>query len=353
MTDTPILYVIVPGDIETRTGGYGYDRSIIAGLRALDWDVHLISLSGNYPFPTDAERSEAGRALAALPDDSLVLADGLAYGALPDEAWVERARLRLIALVHHPLGLETGLSASASEQLLASERRALQAARGVVVTSKRTVRAVVELGVPRDHVVVVEPGTDLSREAQGSVDGPLEMLCVASLVPRKGHDTLFDALEQLLDLDWHLTCAGRIDRSDAYAMDLIRRSESEPLRGRITIAGELMGDSLEQAYASTDLFVLPTHYEGYGMAVAEALARAIPVVSTPTGGISELVGDDAGLLVQAGDAAVLSAALRRVVANRGLRNALRAGARRVRSSIPTWTQACSTMADALARFAHA
>ena len=72
-----------------------------------------------------------------VPDDAVVVVDGLAFGAMPDEAWAERDRLRLVALVHHPLGLETGLPAPVSEQLLASERRALQAARGVVVTSKR------------------------------------------------------------------------------------------------------------------------------------------------------------------------------------------------------------------------
>ena len=353
MSDTPILYFVVPGDIDTRTGGYGYDRSIIAGLRELDWDVRLVSLAGSYPMPTAEDRQNAARVLAGLPDDALVVVDGLALGAIPDEARVERERLRIVALVHHPLGLETGLSQPMSEQLLDSERRALQSARAVVVTSKRTVRAVVDLGVSRDHIVVVEPGTDLSNEALGSSSDTLEMLCVASLVPRKGHDTLFDALEQLTDLKWHLTCAGRLDRGDPYASELVQRSETAPLAGRVTIAGELRGDALEHAYGHTDLFVLPTHYEGYGMVVAEALAHAIPVVSTPTGGIADLVGNDAGVLIQAGDVAALTDTLRRVLADRALLAMLRAGARRARIAIPTWTQACSTMADALARFANA
>lgn len=353
MSDTPILYFVVPGDIDTRTGGYGYDRAIIAGLRDLDWDVNLVSVAGNYPFPTEDERQSAARALAAVPDDALVVVDGLAFGAIPEQAFAERERLRLVALVHHPLGLETGLSQAVSEQLLDSERRALRSARGVVVTSKRTVRAVVDLGVSRDHIVVVEPGTDISNEAPGSSGDTLEMLCVASMVPRKGHDTLFDALEPLTDLKWHLTCAGRFDRSDAYANQLFERSESAPLAGRVTIAGELRGDALEHAYAHTDLFVLPTHYEGYGMVVAEALAHAIPVVSTPTGGIVDLVGNDAGVLIQAGDAAALTDTLRRVLTDRALLTTLRSGARRARIAIPTWVQACSTMADALARFANA
>ena len=98
------LYFVVPGDLETRTGGYGYDRQIIAGLRERGWVVHLISLAGTYPFPSVDARVDAARAFAVIPDHARVLLDGLAFGALPVAALRERERLRLVALVHHPLG---------------------------------------------------------------------------------------------------------------------------------------------------------------------------------------------------------------------------------------------------------
>ena len=347
------LYFVIPGDIETRTGGYGYDRQIIVGLRQRGWHVHLVSVAGGYPFPAADERADASRVLAKIPDRSTVVVDGLAFGALPAEMTRERERLRLVALVHHPLGLETGISHSESQRLLASEKVALTAAVGVVVTSHRTVSAVGALGVPPDRIAVVEPGTESALPAAGTGQGPLHMLCVASLVPRKGHDTLLDALVQLLDLDWQLTCVGSIERDAEYAATLVARCTMPPLGNRVALAGELAGAALDAAYDQADLFVLPTHYEGYGMVVAEAIARAIPVVSTRTGAIAELVGDAAGVLVPPADAGALATVLRAIITDRELLKRLRHGAELRRSSLPTWHAAAIVMEQALVRFAPA
>ena len=99
------------------------------------------------------------------------------------------------------------------------------------------------------------------------------------------------------------------------------------------------------------MFVLPTHYEGYGMAIAEALSRGIPVVSTPTGAIAELVGADAGVLVPAGDVTALATALHAVITDRSGLDALRQGALRARASLGTWANASARMEAALVRFA--
>lgn len=325
MTIDRTLYFVIPGDLETRTGGYGYDRQIIAGLRERGWTVHLVSLTGNYPFPSVDARVDASRALAVIPDRALVVLDGLAFGALPVAALRERERLRLVALVHHPLGLETGLDEAKSKRLLASEREALSAAVGVVVTSSRTVSAVEGLGVSSSIVAVVEPGTEPAPPATGG-HGPLHMLCVATLVPRKGHDTLFDALARLGDLDWRLTCVGSVDRDAEYVASLVAQCKTPPLLDRVVLEGELAGAPLTAAYDCADLFVLPTHYEGYGMAVAEALARAIPVVSTPTGAIADLVGEDAGVLVPPADAKALAHVLASLITDREQLARLRRGA---------------------------
>lgn len=345
------LYFVVPGDIEAKTGGYGYDREIVAGLRRRGWCVQVVSLPGRYPSPSDHERAAAANALAAIPDAACVLVDGLAFGVLPAEAAHERARLRLVALVHHPLGLETGIDAATAGRLLDSERTALTAALGVVVTSSRTVSAVEALGVRPERIAVVEPGTNQAPVASGSHGAAAHLLCVASLVPRKGHDTLFDALERLTHLPWHLTCVGSLERDSSYASALVRRCSSGPLLGRVTLAGELAGAALDAAYDAADLFVLPTHYEGYGMAVAEALARGIPVVSTATGAIAELVGHDAGVLVPPADAGLMADALERLIDNPATVDHLRRGALRARVSLPTWDSASARMEEALARFA--
>ena len=346
------LHLLVPGDIDTKTGGYGYDREIVAGLKARGWRVQVHSLPGSYPTPSDVDREAASRVFNTLPDAALVLVDGLAFGALPAQAARHRSRLRLVALVHHPLGHETGIDALTSLRLLASERQALAHARGAIVTSPRTVGAVESLGVPRERVDVVEPGTHPAPVARGSDGSILEMLCVASLVPRKGHDTLFSALEHLIALgvaDWHLTCVGRVERGSEYGAELMRRIGDPLLAGRIAAVGEQAGAALNAAYDSADLFVLPTHYEGYGMAVAEALVRGIPVVSTPTGAIAELVGESAGVVVQPGDPVALASVLQTLLLDRSRLAALRDGALRSRSTLQTWDTACARMEQALAR----
>ena len=153
------LAFLLPGDPATRTGGYGYDRAIVAGLRAAGWAVDLPPLPDAFPWPDEAARAAAARRVEQLPDGSLVVADGLAFGALPDLAERHARRLRWVALVHHPLAQEAGLSPAQRQALFDSERRALACARVVIVTSAATGRALSAYGVPADRVGVVPPGT--------------------------------------------------------------------------------------------------------------------------------------------------------------------------------------------------
>ena len=125
------------------------------------------------------------------------------------------------------------------------------------------------------------------------------MLCVASLVERKGYDVLIAALAHLKHLSWHLTCVGSHRLQPRTAAALVDQVRASGLAERVTFVGELDEAGLDAAYDIADLFVLPTRYEGYGMAVAEAVARGLPVVSSYTGAIPELVGNDSGRLLAA------------------------------------------------------
>lgn len=338
---------VVPGSIDTRTGGYGYDREIISGLERRGWTVRLLEVPGDFPFPAPDSRAAAARALAGLSDGTRVVVDGLALGALPDEAMREAERLRLIALVHHPLADETGLPAEQRVALEASERRALRAARHVVVTSARTAAALERFDVPPASITVIEPGTDpapLARGSRATGARDVQLLCVATVVPRKGHDILVRALATIARASWHLTCVGGLDRDDAWVALVRAAVAAARLEDHITFMGELDAAPLDAQYDAADVFVLPTWYEGYGMAVAEALARGLPVVGTATGAIAELVGPDAGILVPPGDAAALANALGRVVGSAAFREQLAEGARRARSRMPSWDAAVELMA---------
>jgi glycosyltransferase involved in cell wall biosynthesis len=150
--------------------------------------------------------------------------------------------------------------------------------------------------------------------------------------------------------NWRLTCAGSPDRDPGTTERLRERLRAEGLGDRVWLGGEMNTATLAIHYDSADIFVLPTLYEGYGMAVAEALARGLPVVSTDTGAIGELVGDEAGILVPPGDVEALAAALAQIVGDTGTRERLEQGARRVRERLPTWEDAGCKMAEALAQF---
>lgn len=344
---------VVPGSIETRTGGYGYDRRIINGLRHDGWDVALHELDGSFPCPTPVARIGAERLFAGLPDGATVVVDGLAFGALPAEAEPHATRLRFVALVHHPLADETGLDRRVAVALAASERRALALARLIIVTSPATVRGLSRYGVDAERVVVVTPGTDRVPPSRGSDSSTLHVVCIATLTPRKGHEILLHALADLRGHPWRLTLVGSADR-DLPTLERLRAAVTAGrLDDRVHFAGEAEGAALEAHYQAADLFVLATWHEGYGMVIAEALAHGLPVVSTRTGGIPDLVEPSglspAGLLVEPGDEPALRMALARILDDGALRRRLRNGALEARERLQTWDQAVGRMSQALQR----
>jgi glycosyltransferase involved in cell wall biosynthesis len=344
------IVLVVPGRLETLTGGYIYDRRMADELRGRGWSVEITELADGFPRPTPEMLEEAATEIAAIPAGSIVLVDSLALGAMPDIIEREASRLRLVALVHLPLAAETGLDRETAAGFEASERRALRAVSLVIVTGLATIALLAAHGIGRDRIVIVEPGTDRAPLAGGSSDGgPLRFLSVATLTPRKGHEILLHALAGLPDRNWRLVCAGSLTRHPP-TVDRVRATLRRlELESRVSLVGELEGANLEAAYAAADVFVQASLLETYGMAVAEALARGLPIVATTTGAVPQLVGDAAGLLVRPGSPEALGAALARVVADTALRGRLVAGARRVRDRLRSWKDAAETLSDALER----
>ncbi len=361
---TSAVHVLIPGDLEIRTGGYGYDRRIIAGLRNLGWRVDVRRLDDSFPTPTPAARAQAAKVLADIADGAVVLVDGLALGALPAEVEHEARRLKVVALVHHPLAEETGIDPALAAELRISETNALAAVRAVVVTSRTTAVKLGEYGVTADRITVVEPGTDPAPIARGSVianapsalrpePADVALLCVATLTPRKGYELLMSALAATPARNWHLTCAGSLDRDDQTVSRVRAQVRDNGFEDRVSFVGDLDAAAVAVQYDRADVFVLPTLYEGYGMVVAEALARGLPIVSTATGAIRDLVGTDAGLVVAPGDLPAFTEALSRVLGDADLRARLAAGARAVRQRLPTWDQSADAMARVLGAAARA
>jgi glycosyltransferase involved in cell wall biosynthesis len=334
----------VPGPLDQRTGGYLYDRRIVEGLRAQGREVEVHELAGRFPLVDQAAREAAAAAVEAVGGTPVI--DGL---ALPAFAGLEDRLPPWAALVHHPLALETGLGERDAAALDAVERRLVPRAARVIVTSHKTAADLASYGLSQDRIGVVVPGTDPAPLARGSGGPGHALLCVASLTPRKGHLILLEALAGLVDLDWHLTCVGSPEHDPPTAAAIRRAVARHGLAGRVTLTGELDEAGLAPHYDRADLFVLASYHEGYGMALAEALARGLPIVSTHAGAIPGTVPPSAGMLVAPGDPAALADALRKVMTEPSLRALLAAGAATERGRLPSWERATRAFAAELER----
>ena len=337
----------VPGDIEALTGGYGYDRRIIAELRRLGWEVELATLGDGFPRPNAAQKDAARQCLDATRGDCPLVIDGLAFGVLPEAAAALQATRPLVALVHHPLASETGLRPREREALRDSERAALTAARLVIATSPATADLLTDdYDVPSRRIEIVLPGTDRVAFAAGSDGPPVQLLSVGAIGARKSFDILVEALARLAHLPWRLTIAGDRERDAEAVARLDSVIARHRLESRIDCAGAVSAERLAALYAGADLFVLASRFEGYGMAYAEAIAHGLPVVGTTGGAIPQTVPASAGRLVPPGDVEALADALRELIEEGESRRSLAAGARAHASTLPTW-------ADSGARFGRA
>ena len=337
------LHFIVPGPLDQRTGGSLYDARIVEGLTALGWTVIAHGLEGRFPEGDACAESSLARVLAGIAQGAQVVLDGLAMSPLPDPLRAHRDRLGLIALIHHPLADETGLGPAARARLVRLESEALAECAGVVVTSAFTARRLGEYGVLASRIHVVSPGTDPVKAAVGPGPGkPPRLLCVGSVSPRKGQDVLVRALARVADLRWSCLCAGSLTRAPQFADSVLGLVRELGLEDRIEFPGELGAPELDTVYHSASIFVLATHYEGYGMVLAEALARGLPVVSTRGGAVPDTVPPEAGVLVPPGDERVLAAALRELLSGSegaARRAGLAEGSLRHGRSLPTWGDA--------------
>lgn len=338
------LFFVVPGDIDTPTGGYGYDRRIAVGLRDLGWQVEIVLLPGTYPDADANTLEAAGAALAALPDTALTLVDGLAYARLPQIVEHQSGRLRIAALVHHPLADEGDLPEPTARAFEADEVAALEHAHAVICTSETTGRRLTgHYRVSPAKLHVAPPGTErkplLTNKRRRNT-----LLCVASIVPRKGHDVLIEALTRLQDIDWSARFVGPA-RDDKWKSGLDRLIATHGLEDRVSFIGPLT--DLDSEYAQAGIFVLATRHEGYGMAYAEALAAGLPVVGCAVGAVPEVVPSDAGALVPPDDPAAFASALRRLLTDSNAYDEAAQGARRAAETLPRWEDSVTIIARAL------
>ena len=347
----PDIHFLIPGDPATPTGGFVYDRHAVDGLREAGLLAGLLRVDGPFPEGDPAALETAQAALASIPDGHTVIVDGLAFTALAPAIARHAARLRIIALVHHPLGDETGLSDAARERWLRDEIAALAHARHVLVTSRTTRDRLGALGLDTGRVTAVVPGVDPAPDLgfrDSRSPGPLRLLCVATLIPRKAQYLLLEALGPLVDRDWHLTLVGD-SRDPEYGASLEAMAQAPGLAGRVTLTGAVTEAELEQHWRRADAFVFPSLHEGWGIAPVEAVRWGLPVITSDAGALPESVPPSARHMVPANDVTALRDALARLLDDPDHRADLAAGARAAAAGLWTWAQMRAAFAAAAGR----
>ncbi|WP_417518080.1 glycosyltransferase [Marinobacter sp.] len=354
-SDTALLF-IVPGDPDQNTGGYRYVRKLVEALNQAGTAAEVTGLPGRFPKPDAIATHAMDSLLSRLADGSRVILDGLAMSAMPDVLQKHAERLRLTALVHHPLADETGLSQHEQGWFYEREKMALQTVRDVFTTSAFTATRLADYGVSTGRIQTAEPGVE-SPAGSGSpnanktsaIQAP-HILCVAHLSPRKAQHQLVEALAGLKDLQWHCTLAGSCDRDPAYASRVRQQINDSGLDNRVDLAGEVDGHKLASLYRQADMFVLPSLYEGYGMVIDEAIAAGLPVISSDGGALKQ-TGDRPGvMLYRAGDTKALQASLRAWLGDSVALEHARAVAEGESGNTRTWAHTASLFLEGLQYF---
>ncbi|MGH1419859.1 MAG: glycosyltransferase family 4 protein [Hyphomicrobiaceae bacterium] len=342
----PDVIFAIPGDIHTQTGGYAYDRRIMSLLPALGLKHQRLQLPGSFPNPTQADLTETEKLLTAIAADKVLVIDGLAFGALPASI-IDQISCRIIALVHHPLALESGISAADQKRLAGTEKNALAQADAVIITGP-SMQPILECDydVPAHKITVARPGTNPALRATGT-GTPLQLLSVGAISTRKGYDVLISALEPLRHLDWRLTIAGAQDRDPDVALALKKQVESSGMTDRIALPGIVVPATLERFYETADIFVMPSLFEGYGMVLAEAMACGLPIVCTTGGAAAFTVPDGAALKVPPGNIEALTEALAQALNDRKLRAKLADAAWEAGRKLPTWNETARKFAEVI------
>ena len=332
----------IPGDATQKTGGYIYEYELLQALRRNGRQVHHIELGSGFPEPSPAETAAAIDAMASLPPDMPLIIDGLVFGSV-ETAGLARVKAPIIAMIHHPLGLETGLSPERSAHLLQREADNLALARAVLVPSPHTARILQEqFGVPQHKITIALPGFRPADPVRNLVSPPL-ILSVGLLAARKGHDILVAALAKIRDLSWQAQIVGKT-HDPAVEANLRRQIEDLHLTDRVALTGLLDDADLIERYRRATIFALATRYEGYGIVLGEALLHGLPIVTCRTGAVPDTVPDGAGILVPVDDAERFAAALRRLLSDDELRQGMSKTARQAGQALPSWDET-SAIAD--------
>ena len=346
MTPCPAAFAI-PGDITQPTGGYYYERRLLEGVRSEGHDVRHLQIGASFPDPTPDDMADLIAQLSALEPDRPVILDGFLSATIGTGALVG-LHVPTVAMVHHPLALESGLEAARRDHLFQIERDNLALISHVLVPSPHTAQTLIErYDVTPNRITIARPGTDRPILQPDTIDPPL-ILSVGIQHPRKGHDVFLQSLARLRALDWTAVIVGAPYDQD-HAAELQNLVTDLDLGARVRLAGRVPDTELAQLYSQASIFALATRYEGYGLVFDEALAAGLPIISCATGAVPDTVPEGTGCLVRPDDPEAFAIAVQSVLTDAAYRTELAAAAQAAGHRLPTWSDTARTAGAVLDR----
>ena len=348
--------LVIYGSLETISGGYLYDRKLVEFLQRHGDQVEIISLPwrSNPRHMGDNLSTSLLRRLQGLHADVL-LQDELNH---PSFFWINRRaqpKFPLISIVHHLRSSETR-PAWQNRLYRLVERSYLRSVDGFIFNSHATQRAVQGLVGEENPAVVAYPAGDrlngrvdeaeiLLRAAQ---PGPLRLLFLGNVIPRKGLHVLLEALSHQPPGLCELSVVGRLDVDRAYARRLLRSVTAKGLESRVSFCGPLDDQSLSARLRNSHLLVVPSSYEGFGIVYLEGMGFGLPPIAACGGGAAEIIRQgENGYLNEPGDWRTLAHQLEGLAVDRQLLARLSTAARRSFAAHPTWEQSGGRVRDFL------
>lgn len=320
-------------DYEQKTGGWIYNRHLIAWLDRHMGGVHEMTVPVCFPRPDAAVLAEIATLFDAIEPGAVLVMDHI-YGCMLLPILSARP-FRLVLIYHHSMVEERGEGEVAASRNTA-EHSALQLADAIVVTSDESRDYVTgHYGINEQKIITGKPGNDPAPRSPVHDGGPWHMLSVGAVIPRKRYEFLVEALAKVQRSDWSLTIVGNTDRYPDYVGSLQNLIETHCLADHITLAGEVPPSALDALWSKTHLYVASSLYEGYGMAISEAICRGVPVISTPSGAVASWAGE-AVTLVDPDAVGEMAARIAAVMDDRATYEAAREKAVHFADALPSW-----------------
>ncbi|ESS04119.1 MAG: glycosyltransferase [uncultured archaeon A07HR67] len=360
----PRVAIVVYGDLDSRSGGFLYDRRLANHLATHGWAVDEVSLPERPP-PRSLLTNLAVGLVDRLERCDVVVED--AYCGPSLFLLNRRLDTPVVALVHYLRSavVDEGIRGRVTRTI---EREYLQSADAYVFNSEPTREAVVSLcGVGAGGSPGVDPGTsspldvvappagDRLGEAPALSgdrlhDEPFRVVAVGNVTPRKGFDTLIRGLSRMDDgVEWRLCVVGDTSVDPDHVASLRTLASRQEITDDVRFVGRVTDDRLRAELRAAHVLAVPSRYEPFGIVYLEGMAFGLPAIASANGGASDFVGDHNGALVPPDDPGAVAAAIAPLARDRGRLERLSRGARKTFRDHPTWEETCARVRTLLER----